>query len=318
MARSHARIHTAIWSDRDFVALSSDAQWLYVAVLSQSNLSFAGVVAMTARRWAGFSRNMTPARVAKALAELVAADFLFYDEDTEEVAVRSFMKNDGVFTNPNVLKAAAREWRTIVSATLRLRILAGVPIEHRALFGEGPEPLPEGDTEGVGEGLPEGVPECSRVHDAGPPPPSSFSPSPSPAPSAKPSAESGPAPGAERASEGGTEDEENLKQATIAAAADVLARRDLASAEAERGRVRNRAGWLRTAAANRLDGDGARLAALLAADPDLDATQLADAVQRQSVARLPETKLEGVGQGVPMPDNVRVLIDGALKRADRL
>lgn len=322
MARSHARIHTAVWGDPQFTALSADAQWLYVAVLSQPNLTFAGVVAFTPRRWAGFARTMTPARIAKALAELVAADFVFHDQDTEEVAVRSFMKNDGVYTNPNVLKAAAREWRTILSATIRESVLAGVPAEHRPLFeaptGPPPEGAPEGLQDQVGEGVPKPEPECSRVHDAGPPPPSLLAPSPSPAPAPTPSgersAESGPAPTAEPAV--AEEDEEKLNTETIRAAADVLARRDLARADAEGGRVRNRAKWLAAAAANRLDADGDRLAALAADQPDADGHQLADALERQSVARLPETKLEGVGNGVPMPDNVRALLAQTLKRAE--
>lgn len=112
------------------------------------------------------------------------------------------------------------------------------------------------------------------------------------------------------------EDEENLKKGKLADAAGVLARRDLQRKLNEGGRVANRQGWLRTAAANRLETDGGRLGAIADASPDLDGNQLADALDRQAMHRPPAYEPEGVGQGVPIPDNVRELLAKTLKRAE--
>lgn len=320
MARSHARVLTSIWSDADFTRLSTDAQWLYVAILSQPSLSFAGVVALTPRRWAGFSRTMTPAKIAKALAELVAADFVIYDENTEEIAVRSFMKNDGILTSPNVMKAAAREYLLIVSATVRSAVLASVPPEQRAVFETDAATVPEPLPEGFPEGFPDSLPEGSRPRSAGPPSPFKNSSSlpllPAPASGAEPSAESAAASEAGAGRNGEEEDEEELKDGTITAAADVLARRDLQRKLSEGGRVGNRKAWLRAAAANRLDADGQRLALIAAADPDLDGNQLADALDRQAVHRPEEYKPEGVGLGVKPPPDLMAKMRDALGRVD--
>ena len=152
MARSHARIFTTIWSDADFVARSCNAQWLYFVILSQPTLSFAGVTPLTPRRWASFSSTITAAEVVDALAELAARRFVIVDDDTEEVMVRTFLRNDGLLASPNVAKAAVRDWHLIVSEMLRSAVVAEVPDGYRELFRE---PLPEGFREGFPEGFPE-------------------------------------------------------------------------------------------------------------------------------------------------------------------
>lgn len=124
MARDHARILCRIWEDAEFRACSPEAQRLYFLLLSQPTLNHAGVIGLTLRRWARCCDKTEISDLEGALAELEAARFLAIDEDTEEVLIRSFIRNDGVAQQPNVLKTALLEAAAVASARLRA-VLAG-------------------------------------------------------------------------------------------------------------------------------------------------------------------------------------------------
>jgi hypothetical protein len=119
MARTHARVLCAIWNDPDWTALEYGPQWLYQALLSQGSLNHAGVIGLTVRRWARGSSNMTVSEIEKWLGQLADSRFVVVDEDTEELLIRSFVRNDGVADQPNVLKAALQDARQVVSPLLR-------------------------------------------------------------------------------------------------------------------------------------------------------------------------------------------------------
>lgn len=178
MPRTHARILTAIWRDRDFLALTEAAQRMYELALTQPGLTACGVVSYTPKRWAKFAKDSTARRVAAAVAELERSPsrFVVVDLDTEELLVRTFAKNDGILRQPNMVTAM---WRAAAEIVSRV-VLEG--------FADG---LPEGFREGFAEAFPEGIPEAllevfgeplSRAHaqDTRARPPS---PSPTPSPS---------------------------------------------------------------------------------------------------------------------------------------
>ena len=119
MAREHARILTRIWSDAEFCALPIAEQRLYFQLLSQKNLSQAGVLPLQVRKLARGSAETTEEDVVATLKQLEAARFVFVDADTEEVLIRSFIRNDGVLKMPNVFKAALRAATTVESPLLR-------------------------------------------------------------------------------------------------------------------------------------------------------------------------------------------------------
>lgn len=119
MARSHARIYTSIWADADFIALDPDAQRMFLFLVSQPDLEHSGVIPLRERRWSRASGSLTAADVTKSLEALAAARFLVYDEDTEELLVRSLMRWDGVWKQPNVAKSAANQIRTVASESLQ-------------------------------------------------------------------------------------------------------------------------------------------------------------------------------------------------------
>src|SRR5207244_2252978 len=117
-------IQVGIWADDEFKALSTLAKLLYVQLLSQPKLSYAGSLDLAAKRWARAHPDTSVGEIRAALAELDAARFLVVDHDTEEVLVRSLIRNDGIFKQPNVLAAALREAFAIESLILRAALAA--------------------------------------------------------------------------------------------------------------------------------------------------------------------------------------------------
>jgi hypothetical protein len=120
--RKHAEIQVGIWADPHWRTLTPDAQWAYTMVLSQASLTYAGTTAITIRRWSNLAAGMTPERVTAALSELADARFLVLDWDAEEVLVRTFIRNDGLWKQPRMLDAALRAAEKVESHTLRWSI----------------------------------------------------------------------------------------------------------------------------------------------------------------------------------------------------
>ncbi|MEV8610212.1 hypothetical protein AB0383_20185 [Amycolatopsis sp. NPDC051373] len=159
MAREHARIMLAIWSDEHFCERSKGAQWMYFVLLSQRGLNHAGVLPMTLSRWSRCARNTTVDDVKAYLRELSDNDYLVIDAETEEVLIRSFIRNDGVSKQPNVLKAAFRHAGEVQSRKIR-EVLAdelrkvGLDVANRV--ADELSPMASGSpSEPLAEGLPE-------------------------------------------------------------------------------------------------------------------------------------------------------------------
>lgn len=144
MARSYANIFTAIWRDPDWRALDRGDQQLYVLLVTQPNITAAGMLPMTTGRWAAMAEDSNADTIQVSLRKLAAARFVAVDETTEELLVRSFVRHDNGYGNRKrrvVIESAAGE---IESRTLR-QVLAvelvrlGLPAEWT---GEAPVELP--------------------------------------------------------------------------------------------------------------------------------------------------------------------------------
>jgi hypothetical protein len=123
MARGHGRILTPIWEDADFLALTQEQQRLYLFLISQPNLNHAGLLPLTLRRWARKASDLTAAELEKHLLALAGARFIVLDEDTEELLIRSFVRNDGVWKQPKVMGAMVSGAMEISSPALRRALL---------------------------------------------------------------------------------------------------------------------------------------------------------------------------------------------------
>lgn len=100
MSRNYATFATAIWRpEDDFGDLTMAAQWAYFMLGTQPDISAAGVLSLNVRRWSKRTKGGTRQMVVDALQELQAAEKVFYDYDTEELLIRTFVKADGGYGN---------------------------------------------------------------------------------------------------------------------------------------------------------------------------------------------------------------------------
>ena len=153
MSRKFGKLLCSIWSDDDFLDLSDQAKVLYASFISSPDISPAGVLSLTERRWRRYVKGGVAA-VSDALTELEEARFVVVDDDTAEVWVRAFVKVDDRLSNGNLRASVFRALGVIHSQ--RLRSLASDTVEsirpgQRA--SEGPstrtgEGIAEGDRDG--------------------------------------------------------------------------------------------------------------------------------------------------------------------------
>jgi len=141
MPRSEARIFTSIWKDEDFLALPPTAQRLYMFLLSQPELTYCGTMPLRERRWVCKSAGLTLADIERDLKELEgtanptanppsearrAAPFVITDSDTGELLVRSLLRYDRAWKQPNLLKIAIESATEIESPRIRAALLAEI------------------------------------------------------------------------------------------------------------------------------------------------------------------------------------------------
>lgn len=118
MARSHVRLQLGLWRKPGHAEVSKDARFLYVTILGDEALNQAGVVVLRPSVWAE-DAAMTDAEVEVALHELEKRRFVIVDDRTRELLVRTFIRNDGVSGQPNVLRNALAVAVQVRSVQLR-------------------------------------------------------------------------------------------------------------------------------------------------------------------------------------------------------
>lgn len=119
MARDHARIHTAIWDDPDFLALKVAEQHAYFFLVSSLGLSRCGVITYVPARFDHLASDLTEAKVRKAVTGLRTSRFAVVDDRTQELLVRSYVRHDGVLDRLNMGKATGTAFEAVVSSEVR-------------------------------------------------------------------------------------------------------------------------------------------------------------------------------------------------------
>lgn len=122
MAREHARLLVRINADRDFAELTPTEQWLFQRLTARQELNYAGVLPLDTKRWARMSKHVTVEEVEKAVATLRSERYLVVDDETDEVLIRSLVRNDEVAKQPNVLKSALRAAEFVESEAIRAEL----------------------------------------------------------------------------------------------------------------------------------------------------------------------------------------------------
>jgi hypothetical protein len=166
MANAAGFIQESIWRDEHWRRLSRSAQALYMQLLSQKELDCAGVLPLQPNKWAKGCSEVTTEDVLEDLKELQRERFVFFDYDTDEAFIRTYVRNSNVVKIPNMRKSARRAALLIGSEQIRQLLAAELrATEHPefvALADEingspngSPDPSPNPSKTTVEEPLPE-------------------------------------------------------------------------------------------------------------------------------------------------------------------
>jgi hypothetical protein len=123
MSHTYAAIMTSVWSDKDFLSLTVEAQRLYFFLLSQPSLSKVGYTDINLKKWANKAINLEKHDLEKQLAELEIARFIVVDYDTDELLIRTYVRNSGVWKQPLIVASMAPAVVEIESGKLRRALL---------------------------------------------------------------------------------------------------------------------------------------------------------------------------------------------------
>lgn len=176
MANAAGFIQESIWRDEHWRRLSRSAQALYLQLLSQKELDCAGLVPLHPAKWAKGCAGLTASLVLIDLEELQRERFVFFDTDTDEAFIRTYIRNSNVIKSPNMMKSALRSALLVASERIRVELAVELRLTDRAdalvvaekLNPSGTPPEPFGNPSnsngservskpsgvGVGEGVP--------------------------------------------------------------------------------------------------------------------------------------------------------------------
>lgn len=136
MARRAAMILTRIWRDDDFLEQDPFDKLVLLEVVTQDDVNHAGVVPHRPAKWAKRLSSprvqVTAAQVTAALGRLEAARFVVIDEEEGELLIRTYLRNDDVYKQVPLIKAAFKTMETVASA----RVREATAVEVARLLGE--------------------------------------------------------------------------------------------------------------------------------------------------------------------------------------
>jgi len=124
MPREYAKVWFTMWTDEDFCDQPIFDKLLYNVLLSQppTLLNYCGTQPLSLKRWRKAMRDgdslPSDLDVKAALRRMERRRYVFTDDETCEVLIRSFIRRDEVAKQPNVLLSALRAAALIESPKL--------------------------------------------------------------------------------------------------------------------------------------------------------------------------------------------------------
>lgn len=127
MAREYARIRISIAGDNHVEQLTPAAQWLYFRILiPDPKLSHCGVTDWRPKRLINKAAGLTLDYIEAAAAELERERFALFDDNTEEVLVRSYLRSEELLRNPKMAVAVGDAYLGVASRQLKAAIASEV------------------------------------------------------------------------------------------------------------------------------------------------------------------------------------------------
>lgn len=118
MPRTFANVRTDMWANTDFRAVSPTGKLLYAYLMSCPSLTYAGVADWRPARIApvlGITRD----ELEQAAVDLTMGAYIWVDQETEEVLIRSFVRHDGLLRQPRLPVSMANDFAAIASGIIR-------------------------------------------------------------------------------------------------------------------------------------------------------------------------------------------------------
>jgi hypothetical protein len=122
MANAAGMLKESIWRDKEFRALPRTAQATYAQLISQKELDRAGMQPLQVSKWAKGCDDVTAEDFIADLKILEQQRFVFVDEDSDELFIRSYMRHCEITRYPNILKNALRCATLVASEKLRYEL----------------------------------------------------------------------------------------------------------------------------------------------------------------------------------------------------
>lgn len=119
MARDRANINTAIWTSDDYRDLDVAEQHMYKLLMTHPDMNYVGVVDWRPGRIAAMTAGATAATVRAAAEALQAKRYVFIDDETEEILVRSFLRHDGLLKQPKLSISMVNAYGSVASRDIR-------------------------------------------------------------------------------------------------------------------------------------------------------------------------------------------------------
>lgn len=105
----HARIYRRISSDHDYRALNRHQQHLYLTLVTRPDVNLCGVLDWRPNRIAVTANGWTVDEIEEDIAVLIDRRYVVVDVDTEELLIRSAIRNDGIMSQPNMVKSMVKQ-----------------------------------------------------------------------------------------------------------------------------------------------------------------------------------------------------------------
>ena len=112
MPREYGKAWFSMWTDEDFCAQPLFDKTFYNVLLAQPAMNPAGLQPISFRRWRKALRDgdtmPSEVQLMEALVRMEVRRYVFTDDDTGELLVRSFMRRDEVDKQPTLMLSALR------------------------------------------------------------------------------------------------------------------------------------------------------------------------------------------------------------------
>jgi hypothetical protein len=120
---AYVKVVRSIWTDPEWLDLSSTEKLIYLQLISQPNISKCGVLPFVPRRWAHMHPDLGPDDLNAAIDSLERLGYVFVDRDTEELLVRTYMRYDEAWRQTNGVRGIQIEAEQIMSKPLLQQVL---------------------------------------------------------------------------------------------------------------------------------------------------------------------------------------------------